>query len=79
MDKSQKETILKLHNKMRNKIAMGEMKQFGPAAKMPVFQWDDELQHLAEINARSCVFKHDTCRATSKSKSYFIHLLPRWS
>lgn len=72
MDKDEKDTILKLHNKMRNKIAMGEMKEYGPAAKMPVFQWDDELQHLAEINARSCVFKHDTCRATSKQNRIFL-------
>lgn len=66
MDKQQKEIIVKLHNKMRNKIAMGEMKEFDSAAKMPVFQWDDELAYLAEITARSCVFKHDSCRATKK-------------
>lgn len=66
MDQQQKETILEIHNKLRNKIAMGEMKEFSPAAKMPCFQWDDELAKLAEMNARSCVFKHDTCRATSE-------------
>lgn len=35
MDASQKEYIVKLHNRMRNKIAMGEIKKYNPAAKMP--------------------------------------------
>lgn len=37
MDASQKEYIVKLHNRMRNRIAMGEIKKYSPAAKMPCF------------------------------------------
>lgn len=29
-------------------------------------QWDNELAYLAELNARSCEYGHDTCRATNK-------------
>lgn len=28
--------------------------------------WDNELAYLAELNARTCVYDHDTCRATDK-------------
>lgn len=37
MDSSQKEYIVKLHNRMRNKLALGEIKKYSPAAKMPCF------------------------------------------
>lgn len=37
MDSARKELILQLHNKMRNEIAMGEMKTYSAAAKMPCF------------------------------------------
>lgn len=37
MDSSQKEYIVKLHNRMRNRIAMGEIKKYSSAAKMPCF------------------------------------------
>lgn len=37
IDESQKEYIVKLHNRMRNKIAMGQIDKYSPAAKMPCF------------------------------------------
>lgn len=37
MTNKQKEYILKLHNRMRNKLALGEIHGYSPAAKMPVF------------------------------------------
>lgn len=37
MTKSQKEYILKLHNEMRNQIALGKIHGYKPAAKMPTF------------------------------------------
>lgn len=37
MTNEQKEYILKLHNRMRNKLALGEIDGYSPAAKMPVF------------------------------------------
>lgn len=88
MTNDRKELILKLHNRMRNEIAMGKIPGYDPAAKMPSFvrikiennsekrikiikkaffqfqQWSDELAYLAELNARSCNYGHDSCRAT---------------
>lgn len=29
-------------------------------------QWDNELAYLADLNARSCEYGHDVCRATNK-------------
>lgn len=29
-------------------------------------KWDNELAYLAELNARSCLYGHDSCRATEK-------------
>lgn len=37
MTNEQKEYILKLHNRMRNALALGEIWRYSPAAKMPVF------------------------------------------
>lgn len=37
MDSKQKEYIVKLHNRMRNKLAMGQLTKYSPAAKMPCF------------------------------------------
>lgn len=64
MNTSQKEYIVKLHNRMRNKIALGQIPKYSSAAKMPSFQWSDELSYLAELNVRSCSYGHDECRAT---------------
>lgn len=37
MNNEQKEYIVKLHNRMRNKLALGEIPKYNPAAKMPAF------------------------------------------
>lgn len=37
MTNDRKELILKLHNRMRNEIAMGKIPGYDPAAKMPSF------------------------------------------
>lgn len=37
MTASQKEYIVSMHNRMRNKIALGQIKNYSPAAKMPCF------------------------------------------
>lgn len=37
MTSTQREYIVKLHNRMRNKIALGQIKNYSPAAKMPSF------------------------------------------
>lgn len=37
MNSEQKEYIVKLHNRMRNKLALGEIPKYSSAAKMPAF------------------------------------------
>ncbi|XP_062539985.1 antigen 5 like allergen Cul n 1-like isoform X2 [Armigeres subalbatus] len=56
--------ILHLHNEARNRLANGSVSGFESALRMPTVEWDDELAELAELNAKSCQFKHDECRNT---------------
>uniref|UniRef100_T1GS07 SCP domain-containing protein n=1 Tax=Megaselia scalaris TaxID=36166 RepID=T1GS07_MEGSC len=55
--------ILKKLNELRNIIACGEPKvtnvagdTFPMAAKMPKLSWDNELEWLADLNAKTCLF-----------------------
>lgn len=42
-----KEFIVKLHNRMRNKIALGQIKNYSSAAKMPAFvSYSDEKENI---------------------------------
>ncbi|XP_053672843.1 antigen 5 like allergen Cul n 1-like [Anopheles nili] len=58
-------TILLEHNKRRSQFALGQLKPFLPAKRMPTLQWDTELAKQAGNNARNCTFKHDQCRNTA--------------
>ncbi|XP_053672453.1 antigen 5 like allergen Cul n 1-like [Anopheles nili] len=58
--------ILDEHNLNRSNIALGRLRPYPSAAKMPTLTWDAELAELADANARSCVYGHDRCRATDK-------------
>ncbi|XP_055843132.1 antigen 5 like allergen Cul n 1-like [Episyrphus balteatus] len=58
--------ILDLHNAARNRIAIGKLPGYKPAAAMPVVKWDNELEFLAGLNVRTCRFKHDSCRNTDR-------------
>ncbi|KAG5667676.1 hypothetical protein PVAND_015648 [Polypedilum vanderplanki] len=64
---SDKQKILKLHNKHRNKIASGNEPGFNPATKMLTVEWDDELAEYASLNVRRCKFEHD-CHNTPQMK-----------
>nr|ABI20191.1 antigen 5 related protein [Phlebotomus duboscqi] len=64
LSKKQKNLFLKIHNRLRDRLAHGSVTPFQPAAKMPMLKWNDELAKLAEYNVRTCKFAHDQCRAT---------------
>ena len=53
-----------MHNEFRNRTAAGEVDGYSPAVRMATLEWDDELAQLAELNVKTCVFKHDKCRNT---------------
>lgn len=70
--KAYKTFILGQHNKLRNKLASGQMSSthgtFPSAKKLPVLKWNDELAKLAELNVKQCEMEHDKCRSTAKFK-----------
>ncbi|XP_049276665.1 antigen 5 like allergen Cul n 1-like [Anopheles funestus] len=61
---TERKMILQQHNLQRQRLALGTLPGFEQAYHMPQLYWDDELQYLAELNARSCVYAHDHCRNT---------------
>uniref|UniRef100_D1FPS5 Venom allergen-1 n=1 Tax=Simulium nigrimanum TaxID=683695 RepID=D1FPS5_SIMNI len=69
MSTKRKNLLLMLHNRMRNKVALGKQKGYKQAKRMPILQWDDELAYLAELNVKTCKFAHDSCRNTMKYRS----------
>uniref|UniRef100_A0A182N162 SCP domain-containing protein n=1 Tax=Anopheles dirus TaxID=7168 RepID=A0A182N162_9DIPT len=64
MTAARKAALLDQHNRQRQRLAVGKLPGYATAYAMPQLYWDDELQHLAELNARSCVYAHDHCRNT---------------
>ncbi|XP_063705347.1 antigen 5 like allergen Cul n 1-like [Culicoides brevitarsis] len=66
MSTKRKNLILRLHNRLRNKVALGQLSGYPKAVRMPMLRWDDELAFLAELNVKQCEMKHDECRNTDK-------------
>ncbi|CRL03995.1 CLUMA_CG017113, isoform A [Clunio marinus] len=64
LDDYSKRLILHKHNDHRNTIAEGRTPGFPSAVRMGALKWDDELAHLAVLNAMSCEIEHDKCRNT---------------
>lgn len=64
-----RQLILDEHNKRRNFIALGLLPGYYPAERMATLQWDDELQFLADLNARTCIVDHDDCRNTYRFRN----------
>ncbi|XP_058121263.1 antigen 5 like allergen Cul n 1-like [Anopheles ziemanni] len=58
--------ILDQHNLNRSNLALGKIRPYPQAVKMPTLVWDTELAELADANARSCNYGHDRCRATKQ-------------
>lgn len=59
-----------MHNKYRNEIALGKIPHYDSATNMATVKWDDELAKLAELVARTCLFKRDKCRNTGDFTEY---------
>ncbi|ETN63651.1 venom allergen [Anopheles darlingi] len=64
MTPERKAALLDQHNRQRQRLALGQLPGYQQAYAMPQLYWDHELQWLAELNARSCVYAHDHCRNT---------------
>jgi len=65
-DQAAKDVIVKVHNELRNKVAMGnETHGAQPqAANMMKMVWDDELAEIAQRWTDQCIFGHDGNRNT---------------
>lgn len=68
MSAKRKNLILRIHNRLRNKVALGKLPGFPRAVRMPMLRWNDELAYLAELNVQQCQMRHDQCRNTDKFK-----------
>jgi len=65
-DQAAKDVIVKVHNELRNKVALGkETNGAQPqAANMRKMVWDDELAEIAQRWTDQCKFGHDDNRNT---------------
>merc|ERR1712012_166653 len=68
--------LLKIHNEVRNKVALGEEHGQPPAADMRKLVWDEELALSAQRWADQCHFGHDRvrdlCDGTYVGQNVFI-------
>lgn len=69
MTTSRKDHILRVHNQLRNRLALGEIRRLGSASRMPALRWSDELARSAESKARACA-RGDEC--TSGKYIFYI-------
>ncbi|XP_064456977.1 scoloptoxin SSD976-like [Ornithodoros turicata] len=60
VSEQEKETILRVHNELRSKLALGQIGEFPQAADMIKLQWNDELAAVAQAHTEQCKFAHDT-------------------
>lgn len=63
-----KDQILKAHNQLRNKIALGQQAGFSTARRMAQMVWNNDLAWLAELNTKQCQMNHDACHNTAQFK-----------
>lgn len=65
-------SILSLHNSLRNKVALGQLSSglnsatLPPASRMATVRWSQELADLALLNAKQCKMQHDACHNTAE-------------
>ncbi|CAL4059800.1 unnamed protein product, partial [Meganyctiphanes norvegica] len=57
-----RETILNSHNKLRQKVSMGQVRGQPPAINMRTMVWDEELATVAQRWADQCMPGHDHSR-----------------
>ncbi|KAF6209045.1 hypothetical protein GE061_014788 [Apolygus lucorum] len=70
INKQQRNTIVELHNQLRNKVASGKVLSQSPAQNMKELVWDNEMAQHAQTWADGCVFEHDPNRKDSRGQ-YF--------
>uniref|UniRef100_A0A224X3L0 CAP protein n=1 Tax=Megacormus gertschi TaxID=1843536 RepID=A0A224X3L0_9SCOR len=73
-----KDLILKVHNQIRSKVALGKVRGLPPAADMRVMAWDNELARIAQMWADQCTDGHDKLRDTEK-ESVGQNVALRWT
>lgn len=63
-----RQTMLDIHNELRNKIASGSDRRGGitNVANMMALSYDVGLEHTAKCHIHGCQFKHDKCRGTKR-------------
>ncbi|XP_031626612.1 antigen 5 like allergen Cul n 1-like [Contarinia nasturtii] len=79
MTSDYKEALVDIHNKYRNMQASGQIKNYEPAVRMAKMRWDADLEYLAELNIRRCIYGHDKCRDTQKYRSAGQNIAERWT
>ncbi|KAG4065993.1 hypothetical protein HA402_001240, partial [Bradysia odoriphaga] len=60
--------ILKKHNIARNKIALGLVPGYLSANKMLEMSWNKELENIAMLNVKTCIYGHNPCSNTDKHR-----------
>ncbi|XP_063706165.1 venom allergen 5-like [Culicoides brevitarsis] len=63
---SDKQFILDYHNRLRQKLALGQIYNQPQAANMQVLVWDDELANVAQRHANGCEYYHNPYRHISR-------------
>ncbi|EDW80073.2 uncharacterized protein Dwil_GK24087 [Drosophila willistoni] len=56
--------IVNEHNELRNLLASGQMKQLPSPDRLATMQWHEELEKLATLNVKQCLFNYDQCHNT---------------
>uniref|UniRef100_T1DPC1 CAP-Lyc-1 n=1 Tax=Lychas buchari TaxID=1330406 RepID=T1DPC1_9SCOR len=70
----ERDTILELHNSIRNEIALGKDasgKRLPHAGNMLEMEWDEELAQVAQKLADRCIFNHD-CDECRKVENFDV-------
>lgn len=62
----EKQTILLVHNKLRQQVANGRIPNQPAATNMQEITWDDKLAESAQNWADNCQFRHDPNRTTGE-------------
>ncbi|KAG8307751.1 hypothetical protein J6590_013446 [Homalodisca vitripennis] len=62
LDDDQRETILETHNKLRQKVALGNETKQPAAANMMKLTWNYEAENIAQRWTERCPIDHDSCR-----------------
>ncbi|KAK3931368.1 Venom allergen 3 [Frankliniella fusca] len=63
-----RDSILSLHNKLRQELADGKLDGFASATDMETLKWDKELETIAQVWADQCDYGHDQCRHVERFK-----------